>query len=138
MKYANTLDNEILSLEEGNDPVKVAILDKDGKLRMGKGFAEKRGSVEAFLEEREKVMTELDQELNKTLKRATPHMATDAKAYVYEKIAVQFEPRIAGAPPQDHRGDKTPEFARWLIANRPEQAAKLYAGIWSLNPKFPD
>jgi hypothetical protein len=55
-----------------------------------------------------------------------------------KRLEVIHEPRIAGAPPQDHRGDKTPEFARWLIANRPKEAAEKYASIWSLNPNFPD
>ena len=135
MKYDLNEENEILCTEEGKPCYKVAVIDKNGDLRMSKGCAEHKEGVTAYLEARESAIAH-EPEPEPTIVIPAPEVS--AKALMEKRLEVGNEPLIPGAPPQDHRGDKTPEFARWLIANRPEEAAKRYSSIWSLNPRFPD
>ncbi len=135
MKYELNEENEILCFEEGKPFYKVGVIDKNGTLRMAKGHTEHKDGATAFLDAREQVVGD----------RAEPPPAVvvdvpevSAKALMEKRLEAGNEPLIPGAPPQDHRGDKTPEFARWLIDNRPEEATKRYSSIWSLNPRFPD
>ena len=128
MNYTLNDENEILAGDQ-----KVAVIDKNGTLRMSKGQAEHKEGVTAFLEARESTISHEPEP-----EHPAPAPVVSAKALMEKRIQVGHEPVIAGAPPQDHRGDKTPEFARWMIANRPKEAAEKYASIWHLNPNFPD
>jgi len=111
-------------------PHKVAVIDKNGELRMAKGQAEHREAVEAFL--RSEGHESPPEQPLPDRGRQTAQALAGAHARVEmarQPIGNPSSGDIPPCPPEDPTaGDKTPEVVAWWFKYHPKKAGEKYAG----------
>jgi hypothetical protein len=113
------------------DGEKVAVIDKNGQLRMAKGQTEHKEGVEAFLEAKGDKEPE-DNPEHPLSKGLATHMEaarllTEDVDKMLARVAVSRQLDIPECPPEDPTaGDKTEAVVEWYRQYKPEEFAAKY------------